>query len=407
MNRVGNVQLMQKINRVKVFDYIRQNDKTTRPAIAAETGLSLSSITNIVTYLLERKLICEKDFDRGGHVGRKASLLGVNTQVYRMACVTIEAGSIRSSCVDLCGKTMFEKHSTSFYFDAAQATDIVISYVKDLFEKAYDGTVAAIALSVPGVVMDGGRRISSMSMKWKNLDLKTPLENHFGLPVFVQNSSIARAMWVLSEARRDAVHVTVPQNAAFLDLERGIGVVHFTDNQINPWFLGEIGHTTVDSAGEPCFCGNIGCLESLCSPERVISDCQNSMRAGGCPILMKIIKERSGTLTFTDVIRAAGEGDEDAARILQRCGEYLGICITNILNLLSPSVIYMNGHQLLQSGLIVDTGIAWAAAHSLSKLADSVRYVPVDADDKATLIGLTEYALDHLLDVNSDACFIE
>ena len=56
-NTVGNVQLMQKINRLKVFDCIRQKGPVARPAIAKITGLSPSSITNIVSHLLEKILL--------------------------------------------------------------------------------------------------------------------------------------------------------------------------------------------------------------------------------------------------------------------------------------------------------------------------------------------------------------
>ena len=105
--RIGNVQLMQKINRARVFEYIRQNDRTTRPAIAADTGLSLSSITNIVTYLLDKGLVAEKALESAGHVGRKASLLGVNDAKYRIACISIEVDDIQATCVDLCGNILF------------------------------------------------------------------------------------------------------------------------------------------------------------------------------------------------------------------------------------------------------------------------------------------------------------
>ena len=45
---IGNVQLMQKINRLKVLDYIRYKGPAARPDMAKYTGLSPSSITNIV-----------------------------------------------------------------------------------------------------------------------------------------------------------------------------------------------------------------------------------------------------------------------------------------------------------------------------------------------------------------------
>ncbi|MBQ9997673.1 MAG: MarR family transcriptional regulator, partial [Clostridia bacterium] len=57
--QVGNVWLMQKINRLKVLNYIRKNPDISRPMLAKATGLSLSSITNIVVYLMEKRLVAE------------------------------------------------------------------------------------------------------------------------------------------------------------------------------------------------------------------------------------------------------------------------------------------------------------------------------------------------------------
>ena len=39
-NAVGKVQLMQKINRLNVFNYIRQKGPVARPEIAKITGIS-------------------------------------------------------------------------------------------------------------------------------------------------------------------------------------------------------------------------------------------------------------------------------------------------------------------------------------------------------------------------------
>ena len=61
MNSVGNVQLMQRLNRIKVMQYIRKFSPVLRNQLAVNTNLSLSSITNIVNFLLENKLVVESE----------------------------------------------------------------------------------------------------------------------------------------------------------------------------------------------------------------------------------------------------------------------------------------------------------------------------------------------------------
>ena len=72
--QVGNVHLMQKLNRLKVLSCIRKNPYVVRPAVAEQTGLSLASITNIVSFLIEKGLVVETGLENAERIGRKAVL---------------------------------------------------------------------------------------------------------------------------------------------------------------------------------------------------------------------------------------------------------------------------------------------------------------------------------------------
>ena len=79
---VGNVQLMQKINRLKVLNLIRQCGTISRPEICKKTGLSASSVTNIITYFMQRNLVMELGSVDSKEVGRKAVLIKFNAEAY-------------------------------------------------------------------------------------------------------------------------------------------------------------------------------------------------------------------------------------------------------------------------------------------------------------------------------------
>ena len=404
--KIGNVQLMQKINRARVFEYIRQNANTTRPAIAADTGLSLSSITNIVTYLLDKGLVAEKALESAGHVGRKASLLGVNDAKYRIACISIEVDDVRATCVDLCGNVVYEHPVDTCHYHGSSAVDMIVSRLEELIEKGGGESVVAIGVAIPGMVLNGGRKIFSVGLKWNGFDLKSLLSEKFGRSVFIQNSSIARAMWVLSEIRRGQSELPSAPNAVFLDLQQGIGAVQFTNNRINPWMIGEFGHLTVDPNGSPCTCGNIGCLEQMCSPEKAVSDAKTAIENGKCRILAKLITGKN-EITFADICAASDAGDADAADILRTIGQYLGIGITNVINTLHPTILYFNGHTLLRSKLVFHSAVEWVAEHAMKELVSDVIYQPVPFEEYSALVGITEYAQDKLFDIDSKHCIID
>ena len=101
--QVANVQLMQKMNRLKVLNYVRQHPDCSRPEIARETGLSLASITNITTYLLDIGILSESGTETVGRVGRKSTLLRFSKDAYSLICIFLSEDYINIYVTDLLG----------------------------------------------------------------------------------------------------------------------------------------------------------------------------------------------------------------------------------------------------------------------------------------------------------------
>ena len=58
-DNVGNVRFMQKLNREKALAFIRKNSPVSRNELAKVTGLSLSSITNILNFFIDSNRVTE------------------------------------------------------------------------------------------------------------------------------------------------------------------------------------------------------------------------------------------------------------------------------------------------------------------------------------------------------------
>ncbi|NMA08720.1 MAG: ROK family protein [Clostridiales bacterium] len=381
--KVGNVRLMQCINRARVVECIRREGITTRPGLAAQTNLSLSSITNIVTYLMDSGYVTEQLVTEGsGKVGRRASQIALARDPYRVACVEMETGYLRGSLLSLTGEVIRTLPADRRMLTGDEAVRAVFDCLKELYGKP-DGELLAAAVSVPGMVLDRGHSVASVKLGWNAVDLRTPLEAQRGeLPVFIQNASIARAIRVRETIRRDK-----PRNALFLDLAHGVGAVHFAEAVLDATFLGELGHVTADVHGERCFCGNRGCLEMFCSPERIAAE--------------------YGADTYAQVLTAYARGDERAEAALRRGGRYLGAALVTLIQLYAPDIIYINGHELLKSPIVAQAAETYAKSHAYTQLVSRVRFEYVSLDERATLEGLMEYALDRLFDIESSNCILE
>ena len=104
---------------------------------------------------------------------------------------------------------------------------------------------------------------------------------------------------------------------------------------------GEIGHTTIDSNGRHCKCGNYGCLEAYASGPAIADARARGARARGrrvdrFPRWSTAISKRSRRRPCTTPRR---QGDAVASEIVRDTARYLGAGIANLLNIFNPDVV--------------------------------------------------------------------
>ena len=389
MNKqVENVQLMQKMNRLKVLNYIRKHPDALRPEISRETGLSLASITNITSYLLDIGILSENGTETVGRVGRKSTLLRFSNDAYSLICVFLSEDYINIYVTDLLGNPSERfRHPTKNL-----SSDAVISLIKnsltDIIGNIDKSSVLGIGIAISGLVLENSRFIFSSKFKWKSFDIKSILEDSTGLPVFVDNISPVRASWhfnVQSTYNKD--------NMLFVDLENGIGAVWFSGGQINTSVLGEIGHTTVEKDGEPCFCGNRGCLEAMCSTKRLLSlyESATGQRLDNPSLLEKLY----------------GEGDKSAVFAITDCARYLGIGIANLVNIFNPSTLIINTGDFNDLPSLLSNAEKVFMGRAFPSLTKELEIVYVTSDDIATVSGMAYNLCDRIFDINCPDNIIE
>ncbi len=86
---------------------------------------------------------------------------------------------------------------------------------------------------------------------------------------------------------------------------------------------GEIGHMVINFEKGKCSCGNFGCFEAFGSE--------------------KFFKRKK--VFSKNIEEKAKRGDKKAKRIFEEYGKYLGIGISNIINILDPEIVVLGGGQ--------------------------------------------------------------
>jgi len=389
MNKsVGNSQLIQKMNRLKVLNYIRHNPDVARPLVAHETGLSVASLTNITSYLLDIGLIVESGTEKAERVGRKGTLLRFCAEAYGLICIFIGVDSVNVSYTDLEGRIITRIRVNVSSTQPDKVVELVRENVASLVSEYGRESVLGIGVVVTGMVLEDSRFVASASLKWKEFDLKRILEEKTGIPVFIDNVSFLKAVWYFCCGNR-----IDKKNMLLIDLENGIGASQFYHGGINRAMLGEIGHTTVEKDGEPCFCGNRGCLETMCSEQRLI----------------KLYEEKSGEsgVTLEYITQKFEQCDKAAKAAVEECGKYLGIGLANLINLCKPLAIVINMGVYVKIRPLLECAVQEMKSRAYPVLLQDLQIREVIITEEDTIKGAAFNLCDRLFDIDYPENIVE
>ena len=379
--QVGNVRLMQKMNRLRVLNYIRRNPDTSRPVISQHTGLSLASITNITAYLLDIGMLTESGIEPANRVGRKTTLLRFSNDAHGLIIA-----SLTGTCADIFYTTpdgeIIDSCSDSIKgMSSEMAIECVLKLVCDLLNKRGKERTLAIGINFSGLVLGGSRFVVSSSMKWKEMDIKRLFEEKTGLPVFVENISRLKAVGYCISRTDHSDH-----NLVFVDLENGIGAVRITEGAVCNSVLGEIGHTTVCKDGPECFCGNNGCLEAVCSAEHLIKE----------------FSDVSGNkvTSLSDFDLACKSGNKDALEALDECSSYLSIGLANLITLFNPASLVISKGQFSSCPSVIEKAVSLMKKRVYPALIADTDICLTDVDLAQTIKGAAFELCDRLFDIS-------
>lgn len=174
----------------------------------------------------------------------------------------------------------------------------------------------------------------------ENVPLAARLSEALGLPVFLENDANAAAYGEFLCGSGAGCRSMV-----LLTLGTGVGSGIIIDGQIlhGSHDIGaEIGHMIVIPDGEPCACGQRGCLERYSSATYMAQRATRMVRQGRASRL-KAVLERKGSLDSLDVEQARKAGDGLAAEVWDDAARCLAVACVNICRVLDCDQIVLAG----------------------------------------------------------------
>ena len=250
---------------------------------------------------------------------------------------------------------------------------------------ACNSQVLAIGAGVPGLVSSNGLIHASVNMRpLDGFNLAAFLFQQTGIPAECGNDAnvIALGEHLFGAGRGKSSFIVITVGT-------GLGSGLILDGKL--WkgtggFAAEFGHVTVDPEGEPCPCGNQGCLERYVSAEALLRS-------------LNLLSPDSGACrpSGADEVALLARGGNIAARnAFEIMGRWLGIALASLSNTLNLEAVIIGGGVAASLDLFEPSLRIELVRRCFPEIYAGLEIRKVELGDDAGLLGAAALALKHI-----------
>jgi glucokinase len=281
--------------------------------------------------------------------------------------------NLRAAAIDRSGK-MLEKVAVSTDPSSRERMlDDITSLIKQVQSRCGARELAGIGVGVPGfILMKEGIILNSNNLAvLENFPFRDEIRQRLGTPFILENDANAAALgekWMGAGREVD--------DLVLLTLGTGIGGGIVIGGRALHGFLGmagELGHITVVPDGNPCGCGNRGCLEKHASATAIVA--------------MARLLQLGDEITSKQVYELAAGGNEKARRIFEQVGEALGVALAMLVNTFNFPLYLLSGGALGAWDLFAPKMMETVRQRSFTFRTTKTRIEKATLGDEAGLYG--------------------
>ncbi len=247
--------------------------------------------------------------------------------------VDLGGTNLRVAAIDASGQVL-DRVSVPAVYTAGpeQVVTGIVQVINKICSRVGASGLRGVGIGVPGFIdIDTGVVVGAANLPgFEGFPIRDEIQKVLGTTIILENDANAAAlgeMWMgAGKNVKDLILIT---------LGTGIGGGIVVDGKVLHGFLGmagEIGHMTVFPDGNPCGCGNCGCLEKHASATAIAA--------------MGRMMHFGNDVTAEGVYDLAVEGNERAQRVFESVGRALGIALANLINLFNCPLYLLSGGPL-------------------------------------------------------------
>jgi predicted NBD/HSP70 family sugar kinase len=338
----ANQRAVRRHNLGIVLRHVVARGPRSRATIALETGLNKSTVSSLVTELIELGLLAERGAERRGAVGRPGLVVQLSGEGAVGLGLEVGVDYLAVHASDLAGTVRHRRLEAGD--NRGRSPDAVLDRLVALARDALDDLRAqgvravGATLALPGLVDVGsGTLIVAPNLHWEDVPAVAAVADRLAAPLALTadneaNLSALAERW--DGAGRDL------QDFLHVSGEVGVGAGIVLRGELfrgARGFGGELGHVTVDPGGRACACGSRGCLETKVGLDALV--------------------EAGGARDAGELLERARAGDERVTAALHEAGRWLGLGAAAAVNLLDLEAVVLGGYFATLGDWLLD-GVA-------------------------------------------------
>jgi len=274
-----------------------------------------------------------------------------------------------------------EQHPDAFLAHVADQANALIermtTSIPNLRGKVVGGGVAAAGT----VASDCRTIVESGNLGWGKVAAADILSTRLGIPFTVE--SRPRALALAELERLSDPHA---RDMLVILIGLGLGSCLVVDGQLlrgHQGIAGHIAHLPIAEQTTACYCGAVGCLDTVASGRAVLAAC-------GLPLAQGSAGAAAG---LDAILMQAQSGDQRVRANLTTAGHALGIAIEQLVRFANPQ------HVVLCGPLAYAPAYERGVLAALANIAVKVRVSTLDVDAVAAWMALDNFVYTANLDI--------
>ncbi|MER6948045.1 ROK family transcriptional regulator [Nonomuraea sp. NPDC000554] len=369
--------------------HVHLSGPISRAELTARMGLNRSTIMALTSDLTAAGLVREELPRETGRAGRPS--LVVRPESARVYVFAFDVGPDRIAVARVgLGGVILDRRVAARRrgpFELDELAGTLSGFARQMRRRTRADTVCVgVAAAVSGGVRKGDGVIRfGPNLLAEEVPFGEELGRRLGLglPVSVGNDANLAALAEHSRGVGAGV-----RDLVYLHGDVGIGGGIIAGGQLlggHEGYGGEVGHMVVNPGGRACGCGSRGCLEAEVGERALLES------AG------RLVGEQYGRDAVRAVVDAADRGDIVAQEALSRVGYWLGLGVSNLVNIFNPEMVIFGGvlrEVYLGSAAQVRSQLA---LNAMAPQRERLRLRTSALADDATLVGAAELAFSNVL----------